>query len=119
MHGLAGRAGDLVSRYHRDEFAVVLSRTDGKGALRVANRIREVIELLAIPSAREAERPVVTASVAVASAVPARQSNWEELDLIKVARVALRSAQTTGGNRVNTAQLESPRLLRGNAAANE
>ena len=119
VDGLAGRAGDLVARYHRDEFAVVLARTDSKGALRVANRIREVVEGLGIPAARDAERSIVTASVAVASAVPARQSNWEELDLIKVARLSLRAAQTNGGNRVNTAMLDSPRLLRGHAAANE
>src|SRR4029453_13914277 len=84
VEGIAGRAGDLLARYHRDEFAVVLSGTDSKGALRVANRIREVIEGLAIPAARDAARQVVTVSVAVASAVPARQSIWEELDLIKV-----------------------------------
>jgi diguanylate cyclase (GGDEF)-like protein len=119
IEGIAGRAGDLVARYHRDEFAVVLSRTDSKGALRVANRIREAIERLAIPAARDGERPVVTASIAVASAVPARQSTWEELDLIKVARHALSEARRSGGNRVNTALLEVPSSFRGSAAANE
>jgi diguanylate cyclase (GGDEF)-like protein len=116
---IAGRAGDLLARYHRDEFAIVLSRTDSKGALRVANRIREVIARLAIPAASDADHSLVTASVAVASAVPARQSTWEELDLIKVARRTLREARRGGGNRVNSTLLESPRPFRTNAAANE
>jgi diguanylate cyclase (GGDEF)-like protein len=108
VEGLAGRAGDLIARYHRDEFAVVLSGTDTAGALRVANKIRHAIEGLEIPAAREADTPNVTVSVSVASAVPDRESNWEELDLIKAARHALRDARAAGGNRVLTATLDAP-----------
>ena len=108
VEGLAGRAGDLISRYHRDEFAVVLSGTDTAGALRVANKIRQAIETLEIPAAREADTPHVTVSVSVASAVPDRESNREELDLIKAARHALRDARAAGGNRVLTATLDAP-----------
>jgi diguanylate cyclase (GGDEF)-like protein len=106
IEGLAGRAGDLIARYHRDEFAVVLAGTDTAGALRVANKIRHAIESLEIPASRDAETAHVTASLAVASAVPARQSNWEELDLIKAARHSLRDARVTGGNRVLTAAFD-------------
>jgi diguanylate cyclase (GGDEF)-like protein len=108
LEGLAGRAGDLIARYHRDEFAVVLSGTETAGALRVANKIRHAIEGLEIPAARDADTPHVTVSVSVASAVPDRQSNWEELDLIKAARHALRDARAAGGNRVLTATLDTP-----------
>jgi diguanylate cyclase (GGDEF)-like protein len=108
VEGLAGRAGDLIARYHRDEFAVVLSGTDTTGALRVANKIRQAIENLEIPAARDADTQHVTVSVSVASAVPDRESNWEELDLIKAARHALRDARAAGGNRVLTATLETP-----------
>lgn len=106
LEGLAGRAGDLIARYHRDEFAVVLSGTDSAGALRVANRIREAVEALHVPAARDAQHEVLTVSVSVASAVPDRQSEWEELDLIKAARHALREARGAGGNRVLTATLD-------------
>jgi len=37
--------------------------------------------------------------------VPQRESAWEELDLIKAARHALREARATGGNRVLRANL--------------
>ena len=49
--------------------------------------------------------PWSPASVATATAVPQRESAWEELDLIKAARHALREARATGGNRVLRANL--------------
>jgi hypothetical protein len=36
----------------------------------------------------------------MATALPQLESAWEELDLIKAARHALREARATGGNRV-------------------
>lgn len=100
LEGLAGRPGDLVARYHRDEFAVVLSGTPAAGAQRVAERLRLAVEALQIPASKESGQTCLTASVAVASAVPTRDAPWEELDLIKSARHALRTARTEGGNRV-------------------
>jgi diguanylate cyclase (GGDEF)-like protein len=105
LEGLVGRAGDLVARYHRDEFAIVLAATDDAGAMRVGERVREAIEQLQLPAARDVQTTLVTASVAVACAVPERHSEWEELDLIKVARQAMRDARAAGGNRVHRAEL--------------
>jgi diguanylate cyclase (GGDEF)-like protein len=102
---IVGRPGDLVARYHRDEFALVLASTDGPGAFNVSEQIRASIEGLKLPSAKDAPSGVVTASVATATAVPQRESAWEELDLIKAARHALREARATGGNRVLRANL--------------
>ena len=115
MSGLVGRPGDLVARYHRDEFALVLASTDGQGAFNIAERLRQAIEELQVPSANDAPAPVITASVATATAVPQRESAWEELDLIKAARHALREARATGGNRVLRANLGTagpPELVR-------
>jgi two-component system, chemotaxis family, response regulator WspR len=115
MTSIVGRPGDLVARYHRDEFAMVLASTDGQGAFNIADRLRQSIEDLQVPSAADAPATVVTCSVATATAVPQRESAWEELDLIKAARHALREARATGGNRVLRANLGTagpPELVR-------
>jgi two-component system chemotaxis family response regulator WspR len=105
LAAVVGRPGDLVARYHRDEFALVLASTDGPGAFNISEHVRQCIEQLQIPSAKDAPAGSVTASVATATAVPQRESAWEELDLIKAARHALREARATGGNRVLRANL--------------
>lgn len=105
LAGIVGRPGDLVARYHRDEFALVLASTDGPGAFSISENVRQSIEALRVPSAKDAPSDVVTVSVATATAVPQRESAWEELDLIKAARHALREARATGGNRVLRANL--------------
>lgn len=115
MSDVVGRPGDLAARYHRDEFALVLASTDGPGAFNIADRVRQSIEDLQMPAAADAPAAVVTASVATATAVPQRESAWEELDLIKAARHALREARATGGNRVLRANLGTagpPELVR-------
>ena len=105
LAGVVGRPGDLVARYHRDEFALVLASTDGPGAFNISEQVRQAVEALKMPAAKDAPSGVVTASVATATAVPQRESAWEELDLIKAARHALREARATGGNRVLRANL--------------
>jgi len=105
LAAVVGRPGDLVARYHRDEFAVVLASTDAPGAFNISEHVRQSIEQLQMPAAKDAPASVVTASVATATAVPQRESAWEELDLIKAARHALREARATGGNRVLRANL--------------
>ena len=102
---VVGRPGDLVARYHRDEFALVLASTDSPGAFNISEHVRQCIEQLQIPAAKDAPAGWVTVSVATATAVPQRESAWEELDLIKAARHALREARATGGNRVLRANL--------------
>ena len=105
LAGVVGRPGDLVARYHRDEFALVLASTDGPGAFNISEQVRQSIERLAAAGGQGRAAGVVTASVATATAVPQRESAWEELDLIKAARHALREARATGGNRVLRANL--------------
>jgi len=105
LTAIVGRPGDLVARYHRDEFALVLAATDGPGAFNISEHVRQSIEQLQVAAAKDAPMGVVTASVATATAVPQRESAWEELDLIKAARHALREARATGGNRVLRANL--------------
>ena len=102
---VVGRPGDLVARYHRDEFALVMASTDGPGAFKISEQVREAVRALQLPAATDAPDEYVTASVATSTAVPQRESAWEELDLIKAARHALREARASGGNRVLRANL--------------
>ena len=105
LAALVGRPGDLVARYHRDEFALVLASTDGPGSFKIAEQVRIAVRDLKLPAAKDAPDEFVTASVATSTAVPQRESAWEELDLIKAARHALREARSSGGNRVLRANL--------------
>lgn len=105
LAAVVGRPGDLVARYHRDEFALVLASTDGPGSFKISEQVRAAIYALKLPAANDAPDQFVTASVATSTAVPQRESAWEELDLIKAARHALREARASGGNRVLRANL--------------
>lgn len=105
LSSVVGRPGDLVARYHRDEFAMVLASTDTAGASTICEHVRRSIEELQLPSATDAPAKVLTASVAMVTALPERETTWEELDLIKAARHALREARANGGNRVVRATL--------------
>jgi diguanylate cyclase (GGDEF)-like protein len=105
LAALVGRPGDLVARYHRDEFALVLASTDGPGSFKISEQVRAAVAALKVPAAKDAPEAFVTVSVATSTAVPQRESAWEELDLIKAARHALREARSGGGNRVQRANL--------------
>ena len=89
LSGSLGRHSDLVARYGGEEFAILLPETDLDGALLVADQLRQGIEDLPIR---------VTASIGVASLIPASGQRLE--DLIEAADRALYRAKTEGRNRV-------------------
>jgi diguanylate cyclase (GGDEF)-like protein len=92
------RAGDLVSRYGGEEFAILLPETDAGHALEIATRLRERIEAMALP---HPSSPLghVTVSIAVASVLPPRDGSGAG-DFLRVADAALYDAKRQGRNRV-------------------
>ncbi len=97
---LISRPGDLVARYSGEKFAVMLARTDQQAAFRVAYKVLAAVEALELPHPRSLTSQHVTVSVGLASATPALDSNWEELELVVAANRAVEEAKTQGRNTV-------------------
>ena len=92
------RSGDLVARYGGEEFAVLLPSTDAAGAVAVAERIRSVMNQLAIPHAG-ANTKTLTVSTGVA-ALPEQPRSMTESDFTRLADAAMYEAKRTGRNKV-------------------
>jgi diguanylate cyclase (GGDEF)-like protein len=89
------RDSDLCCRYGGEEFALVLERTDGETALRVAERLRQAVEhCLFVPDTK----PVPLRLSAGVAAYPELQVK-EGKDLLVLADDALIQAKRRGRNR--------------------
>ena len=94
----AQRAGDLAARYGGEEFAVILPRTDAKGAVRVAESIRSDLKAAAIYHPGSKVSNFVTVSMGIASAVQGDKLSVEEL--IGEADRSLYQAKLEGRDRI-------------------
>jgi diguanylate cyclase (GGDEF)-like protein len=92
---------DAPARYGGEELAVVLPQTDSVGAALLAERMREAVERLRVPSVDGGAPLRVTASFGVAS-VPESAADREEL--VAAADAALYRAKRGGKNRVERAE---------------
>ncbi|MFB2924190.1 diguanylate cyclase [Aerosakkonema funiforme] len=90
------RSTDLVARYGGEEFAVILPYTDTDGAVRVAQKIHEAIQALALPHIASAVSQYVTLSIGIATVIPSY--NLSPVDLIEAADRALYKAKVSGRN---------------------
>ena len=92
------RPTDLVARYGGEEFMAVLPNTGKEGALLVAERMRTVIEQLALAHDYSKAAAWVTISVGVAEIIP--QPSDSMLEFINNADQAMYQAKQAGRNRV-------------------
>lgn len=97
------RETDLVARYGGEEFAVILPETGMKGAEAVAETMRTRVSNLEIAHEASDVSDHVTISLGVATTVPERELNME--NLILAADKALYKAKEAGRNQVQGAWL--------------
>ena len=92
------RPMDIVARYGGEELACILPRTDGEGALKVAERIQTAIRKRALPHAMSIVADIVTVSIGIATWTPEVPLSREEL--IREADLNLYRAKRDGRNRI-------------------
>ena len=95
------RAGDLVARYGGEEFACLLPGTDAEGARKIAERLLEAVNDLAIPHAWSNVTGCVSISAGIGTLVPLSTGDPE--GLIRMADKMLYEAKNAGRNRVAAA----------------
>ena len=106
MASSVNRSTDLVARYGGEEFAVVLPKTDAKGAEQVAELIRKKVSTLKFANGETNVYQVVTVSIGCASIVPLMSlAKVNEDVLIKAADRALYEAKKHGRNTVSVQDL--------------
>ena len=101
LDSMAQRPGDLAARYGGEEFLLLLPNTTFDGALRVGERLRALVEGLAIPHETN-DGAVVTVSIGVASTWPddPDAASRDIGDLLLRTDAALYRAKGSGRNRV-------------------
>lgn len=97
------RSHDLVARYGGEEFACILPDTPIEGSIHKARLIEHAIRALAIPHSHSDVAPIVTISVGVAVASPAKGEDLAQL--IAMADQQMYLAKTSGRGQVKYVQI--------------
>jgi len=90
------RSSDCVARYGGEEFAFILPNTTSDGAMKVAERIHQGVEELALEHQTSGVSNVVTASIGLVSLIPQPLDTSESI--VALADSALYQAKANGRN---------------------
>lgn len=93
----AKRPADCVARYGGEEFVIILPYTPARGALKVAEAIRNKISELNIPHSSSSVSSIVTVSMGIAGSIPNNEDN--PVLLVEAADHAVYLAKAQGRNR--------------------
>jgi two-component system, cell cycle response regulator len=97
MTNLVKRSTDLVARYGGEEFAIILPNTNSEGAIKIAEIIREKIQILQIRHEFSNISNYVTLSLGIATMIPTSEISPEKL--INQADQSLYKAKSEGRDR--------------------
>jgi len=97
LAGQLRRPSDLLGRYGGEEFLAILPDTAAEGAVLVADRLRQVVESLALPHPRSPHRVV---TVSIGAATERAESRSASEDIVAAADRALYQAKQAGRNRI-------------------
>ena len=89
---------DLAARFGGEEFVVVLHDTDTQGGAIVAQRLRDVVEALAIEHSQSTVSSYISLSIGVSSMIPTAEAKITKL--LSQADRALYEAKAKGRNQV-------------------
>ena len=98
LPGLLKRQGELAARYGGEEFAVILPGSDEAACCRMAEKIQQQLNALAIHHKRSGVSKLLTLSIGYCSLIPDKNSSAEQL--IQAADSALYKAKDGGRNQV-------------------
>jgi len=101
----AMRKSDVLARYGGEEFVILLRNTTEKGLLKVAERIRELIDAMEVVHCEQ--RVPVTISVGAAIGIPERNAESFGRQLVATADDAMYEAKQGGRNQVRLSSLVS------------
>ena len=109
----ASRSSDLAARYGGEEFVCILPETDCRGAVAIAEKIRQGIMACAIPHKESKVADCVTASMGV---VTVQCTAGESIvDIVAQVDELLYRAKSSGRNRV---EFVDPRYVKGTIKGN-
>jgi diguanylate cyclase (GGDEF)-like protein/PAS domain S-box-containing protein len=94
------RPTDLAARYGGEEFVLLFAETPADAAARLAESLRAAVEGLQLPNPRSPTSRWITVSVGVATIVPTKLDDIEQLFVC--ADRAMYAAKAAGRNRVET-----------------
>jgi diguanylate cyclase (GGDEF)-like protein len=93
---VAKRSPDRAARFGGDEFILVLPDTDADGAMKIPNRIQDMVQELNIEIRTLSDSKFLSVSQGVAAAVPDRRGTWKGL-LLDADRALYRAKQSGRG----------------------